>query len=92
MKAFEREDRQFVEHGVDALQRETAIGHLVRKRRILFWCALVATLCAVCTMMIGRGSAAGAGLGFAAAIHWMLVFKYESELRLLMMIRRLRSL
>ncbi|MEK7684714.1 MAG: hypothetical protein AAB466_04775 [Verrucomicrobiota bacterium] len=96
MKSFEREDIQFVEQGVDDLQREAAIGHLIRKRRLLFWSAVVMTLSAVTLFFTGfftgRSSGGGTGFGFAAAIHWMLVFKYESELRLLMMIRRLKSL
>lgn len=92
MKLFEREDIRFVERGVDASQREAAVGDLIRKRRLLFWCAVATTLCAAGVSFAGHDSGGGAALGLAAGIHWILVFKYESELRLLMMIRRLKSL
>jgi len=74
------------------LGREASIGELIRKRRLLFWCAVVTTLCAVGASFAGRNSGGSAALGLVAGIHWILVFKYESDLRLLMMIRRLQSL
>jgi hypothetical protein len=92
MKTFERGDVRFVEKGVDDLRRGIAIRQLIRKRRLLFWCAVTTTVCAVSVALIGRSSGGGALLGFAAAIHWLLVFKSESELRLLMMIGRLKAL
>ena len=92
MKTFEQEDVRFVEQGVDDLRRGMAISQLIRKRRLLFWCAIATTICAVSASLIGRSSEGGAVLGFVAAIHWMLVFKSESELRLLMMVGRLKTL
>ena len=92
MKTFEREDVRFVELGVDDLRRGMAINELIRKRRLLFWCAIATTICAVSVSLIGRSSGAGAVLGFVATVHWMMVFKFESELRLLMMVGRLKAL
>lgn len=93
MRLFQREDIEFVEQGADDLRRQAAIQQLTRKRNLLFWCAVVTTLCAFALFFVpSRSSGVGAAIGFAAAIHWMLVFKYESELRLLLMIGKLKSL
>lgn len=84
---------EFVEQGADDSRRQAATHQLTRKRNLLFWCAVVTTLCALALFfMPSRSSGVGAAIGFAAAIHWMLVFKYESELRLLLMIGKLKSL
>jgi hypothetical protein len=50
------------------------------------------TICAVSVFLIEHSPGGGAMLGFVAAMHWMLVFKSESELRLLLMIGRLKTL
>ena len=93
MRLFKREDTEFVQQGVDDSRRPAAIQQLTRKRNLLFWCAVVTTLCALAIFFIpSRSSGVGAAIGFAAAIHWMLVFKYESELRLLLMIGELKRL
>ena len=92
MKLFKREDTEFVEQGTDDSRRPAAIRHLAQKRTSLFWCALVTTLCALAIFVIPSGnSVVGAAIGFAAAIHWILVLKYESELRLLRIVGKLKS-
>ena len=58
----------------------------------MFWCAVVMTLCALATFILSVRNARGGGgaaIGFAAAVQWMLLFKFESYLRLLRVIERL---
>lgn len=84
MKSFEREDQRFVDTAVDAVRRDAAIGELIGKRRVLFGCALVAGLA-------GGNATSATGLGLAAGVPWILTFKYEAELRMLMIVRRLTA-
>lgn len=94
---FKRYDEQFDRTAADPLRRRAAIGDLSQRRTILFWCALVTTACALVVgacALVGRlsgNSAVAAALYFAAATHWSIVFKCESDLRLLSVIERLHA-
>ena len=92
MRSFERGDVQFVEQGIDDLRRGAAISELIRKRRRLFWFAAAYSIFALFLPLIGRNPGLGGPMGLIAAFLWMMVFKYESELRLLMMIGKMKSL
>jgi hypothetical protein len=93
MKFFARADDRFIERGADDSQRQLAILQLSKKRTGAFW---LAAFLGVCTFVMafapGDRLGAGVGIGLAAAIQWMLVIKYESDLRLLMMVGKLKSL
>jgi hypothetical protein len=84
---FKKYDEQFERTAADPIRRRAAIGDLSRRRTILFWCALVISACAIVGSFSGRS--AMAGLCFAAAVQWSILFKFESELRLLRVIERL---
>jgi hypothetical protein len=92
---FEKYDEQFECAAADPIGRLLAIRDLSRRRTILFWCALVTSACALVAgagALIGRlsgNSAVAAGLYFAAAVHWSIHFKFDSDLRLLRAIERL---
>ncbi|MCC6233953.1 MAG: hypothetical protein IT580_15010 [Verrucomicrobiales bacterium] len=91
MKSFEREDQRFVDTAVDAVRRDAAIGELIGKRRVLFGCAMVLSVCAMVAGLVGGNAASATGLGLAAGVPWILTFKYEAELRMLMIVRRLTA-
>jgi hypothetical protein len=86
---FKRYDEQFQRTATDPLRRRAAIGDNSRRRTILFWCALVSSVCAVVGSFTGKS--AMAGLYFAAAVQWGICFKCESDLRLLGAIERLHA-
>lgn len=92
---FTKYDEQFARTAADPIRREAAIRDLSHRRAILFWSALVTTACALvvvaCSFVshLSGNTAVAATLYFAAAVHWSLVFKFESELRLLRVIERL---
>jgi len=84
---FTKSDQQFTDTAVDPFRRRLAITDLRRRRDILFWCACVLS---ICTLAVTFGSKpAGVGSAFAAAVQWILVFKFDSDLRLLSVIDRL---
>ena len=84
---FKRYDEQFERTSTDPLRRREAISDVSLRRTILFWCALVSSVCA--TVGSFSGKSAMAGLWFAAAVQWSICFKFESDLRLLRVIERL---
>jgi hypothetical protein len=89
---FTKQDEEFDQTAADPTRRREAIVDFSRRRNIMFWAAIGMTLCALAIFFISlrhdRGSAA---VGFAAAVQWMLLFKFESELRLLRAIERLQT-
>ena len=84
---FKKDDEQFERTAADPLRRRAAIGDLSRRRTILFWCALVSSVCAIVGSFSGKSALAG--LWFAAAVQGSICFKFESDLRLLRVIERL---
>ena len=89
MKAFEKEDVRFVEIVLEANQRDTAIAELKRKRTLLFWAAMLATLAAILSIFAEHPQGA---VYFGAAFSWGMVWKFESDLRLLLAVRALKKL
>ena len=89
---FIKQDEAFDQMAADPTRRRMAIVSLSWRRDIMFWAATGMTLCALAIFFMSlqhdRGSAA---VGFAAAVQWMLLFKFESELRLLRTIERLQT-
>ena len=58
----------------------------------MFWAATGMTLCALAIFFMSlQHDRASAAVGFATAVQWMLLFKFESELRLLRAIERLQT-
>jgi len=85
---FTKHDEKFAETAADPVRRLAAITDLASRRTILFWCACVASFAAIASSFGSKP--AGGALAFCAAIQWMLVFKFESDLRLLRVIDRLQ--
>jgi hypothetical protein len=89
---FANQDKHFEQTAADPVRRRQAISRLSWRRDLMFWCAVGTTLCALATFYLSlqreRGGAAAAG--FVAAVQWMLLFKFESDLRLLRVIEGLR--
>jgi hypothetical protein len=88
---FTKEDEEFERMAADPARRREGIADLSSRRNIMFWCATGMTLCALVTffMSFGNASRGSAAAGFTAAIQWILLFKYESELKLLRVVDRL---
>jgi hypothetical protein len=88
---FAKQDEEFDEMIADSARRRLGIISLSSRRNLLCVCAMVATACALAFFFPGRPSRTGgaAAMGFLAAIQWILVFKFESDLRLLRTIDRL---
>jgi len=92
---FTKQDEQFDQMATDPARRREGIAGLSWRRNVICWCAVVATLCALATFLVSASKAGGgaaAAIGFLAATHWMLLFKFESDLRLLRVIDRLYML
>ena len=89
---FKKQDEQFDRMAADPARRRKGIDDLSSRRTLLFWCGVVITLCAFAIFFFSKaGSGGGEGLGFAAAVQWILVFKFESDLRLLRVVERLHA-
>jgi hypothetical protein len=99
MKSFDRADDAFIETAVDDVRRPDLIKSTARRRTIMFWCAVVITVCALGIMFAtmsdkNHNSAGGgvAGVEFGVAVMtWMQVFKCESDLRLLKLVDKLKK-
>jgi threonine/homoserine/homoserine lactone efflux protein len=85
---FTKYDEEFSETAADPMRRLAAITDLTNRRTILFWCACVISLVTIASSFGSKP--AGGALALCAAIQWMLVFKFESDLRLLRVIDRLQ--
>ena len=86
---FIKEDETFTRTATDPFRRRESIADLTRRRKILFWCALLMSVGLCVSSYIGKPM--GVGLAFATAVQWMLVFKFESEIRLLRVIDHLQA-
>jgi hypothetical protein len=86
---FKRLDEEFDEMAADAARRREGIVSLTSRRDVLCWCAVIMTLVALPFFFTNRSPAGAAAIGFAAAVQWMLLFKFESDLRLLRVVERL---
>ncbi len=85
---FTKHDEKFAETAANTSRRAAAITDLSNRRAKLFWGACVGSLATIASTF-ARSEPDGA-LAFLAAILWMLVFKFESDLRLLRVIDRLQ--
>jgi uncharacterized membrane protein len=86
---FKRQDEDFDEMIADPIRRRAKIADLSKRRILIFWCAVVISVCAIVEMWSG-GTAAIGGV-FAAAVSWSIGMKMESDLRLLRVIERLQK-
>jgi len=99
MKSFDRADDAFIQAAVDDVRRLELIKSTARRRIIMFWCAVVITVCALGMMIAAMNDknrnpagAGAAGVEFGvAAMTWMQVFKCESDLRLLKLVDKLKK-
>jgi hypothetical protein len=86
---FAKQDEQFDEMAIDPARRREGIADLSSRRTIILWCAVGMTSLALVFFFANRAAGGAAAVGFAAAVQWMLAFKFESELRLLRVVERL---
>jgi hypothetical protein len=86
---FKKIDEEFDEMAADPTRRREGIARITLRRDVMCWCAVGMTLVALPFFFSNRSPAGGAAIGFAAAVQWMLLFKFESDLRLVRVIDRL---
>jgi hypothetical protein len=82
-----KEDKKFDDMAADPMRRPAAIVDLYRRRAVLFWLAIIISVCATVFSWIRETS----GLLFYAAVLWSLVLKLDSDLRLLRVVERLQK-
>ena len=84
---FTKTDEKFATLAADASKRQGMIASRQNYRTIFFWCAVVMTgLDLVAMWTDARGIAA---FTFGALTQWMLVFKFDSDVRLLTVIDKI---
>jgi hypothetical protein len=76
---YTKDDKLFEQTAADPVSRRAAIAALSKRHTLIFWCAMVMSVCALAASWGGKAS----GLIFSAAVVWSIVFKFESDLRLL---------
>jgi hypothetical protein len=91
MKSFDKADNAFIQAAVDDTSRPDLIASTARRRTIVFWGAVITTVCALAVLFIeASGKTHNSGMGpvffTIAAMNWMQVMKCESDLRLLKMV------
>ena len=96
MKISDQEDNNFIDAAADDSRRRAMIEGLARQRKVFRWIAPITTLCALTIAFIDgfekSGNAAGSALAlFIATMNWVLLFKCESDLRLLKLVEMLKK-
>ena len=88
---FSKYDEKFAEMAANPTLRRAAITDLSGRRTMIFWCAMFMTLLITVCLIIStfESKPVGVGLGFVAALQWIIFFKFDSDLRLLAVIDRL---
>jgi hypothetical protein len=88
---FKKLDEEFDEMAADPARRRQGIARITLRRDVMCWCAVGMTLVALPFFFSNRSPAGAAAVCFAAAVQWMLLFKFESDLRLLRVFERLHE-
>jgi hypothetical protein len=88
---FTKQDKEFDEMVTDPARRRAGIVGFTLRRNTICWCAVGMTLLALVFFVSNRVPRGAAAIGFAAAVQWMLLFKFESDLRLLRVVERFRE-
>ena len=84
---FTKFDKWFEETAADPARRRAAIADYSRRRIILFWCAVLSSVCAIAIFLVPSHHPGGEGMvGFLAAMMWIVGMKVDSDLRVLKMI------
>jgi|ERR1039457_2182458 hypothetical protein len=88
-----KSNKWFEETAADPARRRAAIGDMSKRCTILFWCAMVISACVIISIFASNmsGKPGNSFLIFPAAVIWSIVFKVESDLRLLQVIERLHG-
>jgi hypothetical protein len=95
MKSFDKADDAFIQAAVDDSRRPELIASMARRRTMVFWAAVISSVCALAIMFIEiTGKAhisgmSGAVFFYVSAMNWMQVMKCDSDLRLLKMVDKL---
>ncbi len=87
---FQTSDEKFAEAAVDPERLRSAIRSLSWRRTILFWCAVVASLGFLPIPYLSGSHVMGAGSAFSAALIWLLAMKFDTDLKILQVVNRLR--
>ena len=97
-KALEKADAEFVTQAIDESQRRMAIERLSNLRRLHLMGAVFTTAAFMLVFTLGAfhpalGAVGGAiGLGFMGAMQWVNVLRSERDLRMMMLVERLRTI
>jgi hypothetical protein len=86
---FRESDERFAQLAADPERRRSAIRDLSRRRTVIFWCAIVASLGFLPIPFLSGSHVMGAGSAFAAALMWAVLLKHDSDVMLLYVIDRL---
>ncbi|MDD2764822.1 MAG: hypothetical protein PHE83_12705 [Opitutaceae bacterium] len=78
---FTKTDERFAAFAADASRRPGMISSRQKVRTILFWCALSTTGSALVAMLSSHHGESALTVG--ALIQWVLVLKFDSDVRLL---------
>jgi hypothetical protein len=84
---FKKQDDEFDAMATDPIRRRAQIADLSKRRVMIFWCAVVISICAIAGSWNGKAT----GAIFAAAVSWSVGMKMDSDLRLLRVIERLQK-
>jgi len=99
MKSFDKADDAFISAAIDDARRPELIKTMSRRRNIIFWLAVVISVCALVIMIAAISDKNHNSTGFSvgcleftvAVMAWTQVFKCESELRLLKLVEKLKK-
>jgi len=86
---FQKSDLKFAEYAVDPERRQRTISSYRTTRGLLFWCATLISI--ICLAEVIYGRPAGTGLGISCVIQWMLVFRFDTDVRLLTIVDQLSA-
>jgi hypothetical protein len=78
---FSKSDAMFAAYAVDPVKRKIMISSRQTVRRLLFWCAIVTTICAWCQILSNHGGTIAFQL--TAAVLWVLLLKFDSDVHML---------
>jgi hypothetical protein len=88
---FNASDERFAETAVDPDRRLSAIRNLSWRRTIMFSCAIVASLGFLPIPYLSGSHVMGAGSAFVTALMWILAMKFDTDLKILQVVNRLRQ-
>jgi len=86
---FKKSDLEFAVYAADPERRQRAISSYRLTRDVLFCCAALISIIDLAEMIYGHSAAAGLGMG--CVIQWILVSKFDADVRLLTVVDQLSA-